>query len=104
MWWRGSLSVGIVVDECLPLLADQFEMERETRQNSKSLMDSNSWSKDGRSNGRIDIIDCVTNILRRIAVEDCAYLVLDGSMEVLANGIHLQVLDRDWYCLDSIAD
>ncbi len=41
-----------------------------TRRNSKSLMNGDSRSKDGRSNGGVDHFECMANILMRIAVEE----------------------------------
>ncbi len=64
-------------------LADEYKISRDrngmkhivlkceaARRNSKSLMNGDSRSKDGRSNGGVDHFECMANILMRIAVEE----------------------------------
>jgi hypothetical protein len=76
--------VSFRVDEHLPSLADEFKIGQDrngmkhialkceaTRKNSKSSpMNGDSRSEDNGSNDGVNYIVCVTNILRRIAVED----------------------------------
>jgi hypothetical protein len=61
--------------------------------------------QDSRSNGRISNINTVVNILRRIAVEDSTYLIIDSvKLEAFTDGIGLRVLDGDWHWYDTIVD
>jgi 2'-5' RNA ligase len=66
-------------------------------------MHGNSRGENSRGDSRVDYVESVADVLRRIAVEDRSKLILDRSVKSFANSVGLRILDSDRFWLDSIA-
>jgi hypothetical protein len=65
-------------------------------------MDCDLRGENSRGDGRVNYVEGIANVLRRITVEDCSKLILDRSMESFADGVGLGIPDSNRHWLDPV--